>query len=129
MKKNRIVYTIIGVFVAAISLAQNEEDASVFFITDPNNRVVDDRYADSLIFKTESGMELVFGFKQMSLKQAYISNDLWDSMLNVMETSVNNSEIVGGKKVVYQILSSDTDKFIVSVSITFSIESHKSFEI
>jgi hypothetical protein len=61
-------------------------------------------------------MELVFGFKQISLKKAYISNDLCDSMLNVMETSVNNSEFVGGKKLVYQILSSDTDKVIVSVS-------------
>jgi hypothetical protein len=59
-------------------------------------------YPDTLKIKTDSQIEVVFSFFRMSEKEAYMTNDLWQSILSVMESAVESSPKQEGVIVSYR---------------------------
>lgn len=85
-------------------------------------------YPDTLKLVTDSQIEMVFTFYEMRDHKEYFSNDLWKSILSVMQSAVEASPKVGGLEVSYrelvkedgelaqievQSLTRDTDIFII----------------
>jgi len=59
-------------------------------------------YPDTLILKTGTNNEVVFSFNRMGRKKAYLTDDLWKSTVNIMETAVINTDLEGGLVVTYR---------------------------
>ena len=59
-------------------------------------------YPDTLVLKTDTNSEVIFSFNRMSRKKEYLTDDLWKSTVNIMETAVNNTELDGGLVVTYR---------------------------
>ncbi|MFK7953644.1 MAG: hypothetical protein AB8B73_12420 [Ekhidna sp.] len=59
-------------------------------------------YPDTLKIETDSQIEVAFSFYRMSDKKAYLTDDLWKSILGVMESSVESSLYQEGIVVSYQ---------------------------
>ncbi len=64
------------------------------------DRIVND-YPDSVKMKVDENVEIIFSFYRISKKSNYYTDELWRSALNVMETAIQNSEIIGGKEIFY----------------------------
>lgn len=59
-------------------------------------------YPDTLVLKTEMKNEVTFSFNRISRKKDYLTNDLWNSTLSLMETAATNSDLEGGLMVRYR---------------------------
>ena len=85
-KMNRQILICVGIFVTLGTFAQD--------------RIVND-YPDSVKMNVDGNVEIIFAFNRVSKKSMYYTDELWRSALNVMETAIQNSEIIGGKEVFY----------------------------
>lgn len=88
--KKKLTITLLGMITGMLVLAQNESSS------------LRNNYPDSLILKTESNNTLFFLFNQMSRDKEYIDNELWDSMLSVMQTALGRSELEEAVKITYR---------------------------
>ncbi|MEO9483493.1 MAG: hypothetical protein ABJG47_08620 [Ekhidna sp.] len=68
---------------------------------DINAQKVSELYPDELVLKTDFQIDVKFRFYQMSKKEVYLKDDLWRSILNVMNTAVESSASDEGAKVTY----------------------------
>jgi hypothetical protein len=59
-------------------------------------------YPDTLSIKTDAQIDIVFSFYRMSDKKVYLNDDLWKSILNIMESAVESSPNQEGIQVSYQ---------------------------
>lgn len=59
-------------------------------------------YPDTLRMTTDSQTDVIFSFHRMSDKKAYLTDDLWKSILNVMESAVESSDSESGIIVTYK---------------------------
>ncbi|MEM6644370.1 MAG: hypothetical protein AAF616_15430 [Bacteroidota bacterium] len=87
MKKSKILSIVMGLLVAYQSISQEGKV---------------ERFPDSLKIETDFGGEVTFTFRNMSNKGQYVDNELWKSMLSIMESAVNNSDLDGGLIVTYE---------------------------
>jgi hypothetical protein len=63
---------------------------------------INNPYPDTLKITTDSQVEVSFSFYRMSDMDGYISDDLWKSILGVMESAIESSPNQEGIKVTYQ---------------------------
>ncbi len=75
MKTNKIL--VVGIFLLGTFLSHSQD--------------VVNQYPDTLRIKTDSQIEIVFSFYRMSYKGQYLTDDLWKSTLNIMESAVESS--------------------------------------
>lgn len=87
MKKTRKIL-FVGILLFGTFLSQAQE------IVNP--------YPDTLKIQTDSQIEVIFSFYRMSDKKEYLTDDLWMSILGVMESAVESSKNQEGVKVSYQ---------------------------
>ncbi|SNS97861.1 hypothetical protein SAMN05421640_1865 [Ekhidna lutea] len=59
------------------------------------------KFPDTLTIVTDTNKKLIFAFNQMSREEKYLSNELWNSILSVMETSLGRSLYDEGVEVTY----------------------------
>lgn len=86
MKASKII--IVGILLCGTFLSQAQE------VVNP--------YPDTLSMKTDSQTEVIFSFYRMSDKKAYLTDDLWRSILSVMESAVESSDHQDGIIVTYK---------------------------
>lgn len=63
---------------------------------------IENPYPDTLRMKTDAQIEVVFSFYRMSEKKDYMSDDLWKSILGIMESAVESSSKDEGIMVSYR---------------------------
>lgn len=86
MKSSKILF--LGIFLCGTFLSQAQEGVNP--------------YPDTLRMTTDSQTDVIFSFFRMSDKKTYLTDDLWKSILNVMETAVENSDNNSGIIVTYK---------------------------
>ncbi len=86
MKSSKIL--ILGILLCGTFLSQAQE------VVNP--------YPDTLRMTTDSQTDVIFSFHRMSDKKAYLTDDLWKSILNVMEAAVESSDSKRGITVTYK---------------------------
>lgn len=91
MKANKILVAGILLFGAFFSQAQD--------IVNP--------YPDTLRIKTDSQIEVIFSLYRMSDKEEYLTDDLWKSILNIMESAVASSSNQEGIQVSYRKIENE----------------------
>ncbi|MEM6816608.1 MAG: hypothetical protein AAF600_19835 [Bacteroidota bacterium] len=101
MKK--ITMIIFGLIMVMVSMAQ-----------EANHIALRSNYPDSLVLMMDNKNEIIFLFNRMSRKSDYFSSDLWKSMLSVMETAVERSEIQEGIQILYEVSGNEEAKITIS---------------
>ena len=101
MKKSLMI--IVGLLTAAISFAQ-----------ETNRTELRTNYPDSLVLTTDNENEIVFLFNRISRNKAYFSSDLWKSVINVMETAIERSDVQEGISVQYEVGSNQSAQVTIS---------------
>ncbi|WP_436515053.1 hypothetical protein [Ekhidna sp. To15] len=86
MKSSKIL--VLGILLYGTFLSQAQE--------------VTNSYPDTLKMTTDSQTDVIFSFYRMSDKEVYLTDDLWKSILNVMEAAVESSESKNGIIVTYK---------------------------
>lgn len=109
--KKKISIILIGLLAAALAFSQDR---------DKLRRT----YPDSLELTTDNGIDIVISFDRISERKEYLSNTLWKSILNIMETAVNRNDETEGIQVFYRTTTKDGEEQ-AQVSIS-SIENNKS---
>lgn len=95
--KKKISIILLGLMTAIVALAQDRDK-------------LQESYPDSLELKTDNGVDMVISFDRMSERKEYVSNTLWKSILNIMETAVNRNEESEGIQVLYQTITKDGEE-------------------
>lgn len=110
--KKKISIIVLGLITALVSVAQQSTDE------------LQANYPDSVVLKTDNKKEIIFSFERMSTKKSYLSNMLWKSILNVMETAVKRNDLEEGIQVTYQtVIVGESEQAKVEVT---EIETEKS---
>ncbi|WP_421764243.1 hypothetical protein [Ekhidna sp.] len=100
MKTNKIL--VVGMLLLSTFLAKAQH--------------VENPYPDTLRMKTDAQVEVIFSFYRMSNKEDYLTDDLWASILNVMESAVESSSNQSGIVVSYQKVKKE-DEELAQVSV------------
>ena len=99
----RINITILGLLTAWACIAQGN-----------NNQELSDNYPDSLTLETENKNEIIFMFNRMGRDKEYFNNELWKSIMGVMETAIARSEYGEGILAVYRKKNDDQIEINIS---------------
>lgn len=99
-KKN--IFLLIGIAMAFSVMAQDQKQEK-------------NPYPDTLRLVTDSQVEVVFSFYEMrsTAKEQLITNELWKSVLNVMNTSLHKSEEQSGMEISYRKKLTDGQESVV----------------
>lgn len=94
MKTNKII--VVGILLCVTFFSQAQD--------------IVNEYPDTLKIKTDSQIEVAFSFCHMSDKKDYMTDDLWKSILGVMESAVESSPSQEGIIVSYQKVKKGEDE-------------------
>lgn len=91
MKSSKIL--VVGMILCGTFLSQAQE------VVNP--------YPDTLKMTTDSQTDIIFSFYRMSDKKSYLTDDLWNSILNIMESAAESSDYEMGIAVTYKKVERD----------------------
>lgn len=74
-------------------------------------------YPDTLKIETDSKIEVQFSFYRMSDKTEYLTDDLWKSILAIMESAVESSPNQEGIEVTYQKVKQGEEEEVAKVTV------------
>jgi len=88
--EKKLFFILVGMIIGFVVPAQNVEQS------------LRDKYPDTLVLEMESKKELTFLFDRISNRKEYVSEELWGSLLTVMETAVERSDLEKALRVTYR---------------------------